>query len=161
LRKRERSYSSSSLELLSDVGMDNRTLAINRVKGGRSGVQALDRHKGEPLLDEVAAMREWLRERAEDGSGILFLSQKGGMLSRMQLLRLFGEYAAAAGIPSDLDNPHVLRHSLCTVIAEQHADVYAIQQREGHRNISNTMIYTHITDRQASDSRAALMAAFA
>ena len=48
--------------------MDNRTLAINRVKGGRSGVQALDRHKGEPLLDEVAAMREWLRERAEDGS---------------------------------------------------------------------------------------------
>jgi len=74
--------------------MDNRTLAINRVKGGRSGVQALDRHKGEPLLDEVAAMYEWLRERTEDGSGILFLSQKGGMLSRMQLLRLFGEYAA-------------------------------------------------------------------
>jgi type 1 fimbriae regulatory protein FimB len=146
---------------LTDLDMENRTLTINRVKGGRSGVQALDRHKGEPLLDEVAALREWLRERTEDGSGILFLSQKGGMLTRMQLLRLFGRYAAAAGIPSDLDNPHILRHSLCTVMAEQHADVYAIQQRAGHKNISNTMIYTHVSDRQASDScRSALMAAF-
>src|SRR5215472_13538558 len=63
---------------LTDLDMDCPTLAINRVKGGRSGVQALDRHKGEPLLDEVTVMREWLRERIEDGSGILFLSQKGG-----------------------------------------------------------------------------------
>ena len=58
-------------------------------------------------------------------------------------------------------HPHLLRHSLCTVMAEQHADVYAIQQRAGHKNISNTMIYTHVSDRQASDScRSALMAAF-
>jgi len=79
----------------------------------------------------------------------------------MQLLRLFAQYAEAAGIHSDLSHPHVLRHSLCTVMAEQHADVYAIQQRAGHKNISNTMIYTHVSDRQASDScRAALMSAF-
>jgi type 1 fimbriae regulatory protein FimE len=145
-----------------DVNVADGTIAIDRVKGSKSSVQALDRHKGEPLLDSQLAMRLWLKERVEDGSKVLFPSQKGGMLTRMQLLRLFKQYAMAAGIPEDLAHPHILRHSLCTVMAEQHADVYAIQQRAGHKNISNTMIYTHISDKQASEAaKAALMAAFA
>jgi site-specific recombinase XerD len=46
-------------------------------------------------------------------------------------------------------------------MAAEHADVYAIQQRAGHKNISNTMIYTHVSDEQASEScREALMIAF-
>jgi site-specific recombinase XerD len=142
---------------LSDVDMNGLTLSIARVKGSRSGVQSLDRHRGEPLLDEVLALRTWLKERVEDGSQVLFPSQKGGMLTRMQLLRLFKRYARAAGISADLAHPHILRHSLCTVMAEQHADVYAIQQRAGHKNISNTMVYTHVSDGQAAEScRAAL-----
>jgi site-specific recombinase XerD len=146
---------------LADLDMNNLTIAIARVKGSRSSVQTLDRHKGEPILDEVLALRSWLRERVEDGSQVLFPSQKGGMLTRMQFLRLFKKYAQAAGVPADLGHPHVLRHSLCTVMAEQHADVYAIQQRAGHKNISNTMLYTHISSEQAAEStRAALMAAF-
>jgi site-specific recombinase XerD len=146
---------------LSDVDMNGLTLSITRVKGSRSGVQSLDRHRGEPLLDEVLALRTWLKEHVEDGSQVLFPSQKGGMLTRMQLLRLFKRYGRAAGISSDLAHPHILRHSLCTVMAEQHADVYAIQQRAGHKNISNTMVYTHLSDGQAAEScRAALMTAF-
>ncbi len=146
---------------VSDVNMENMTISISRVKGSRSGVQSLDRHKGEPLLDEVVALRCWLRKREEDGSQILFPSQKGGMLTRMQFLRLFKQYARSASIPDDLAHPHILRHSLCTLMASQHADVYAIQQRAGHKNISNTMIYTHVSDSQASDScRSALMTAF-
>ena len=147
---------------LADIDMTNGTMSINRVKGSKSSVQALDRHKGEPLLDSVLALRLWLKERVEDGSQVLFPSQKGGMMTRMQLLRLFKKYATTAGVPEDLAHPHILRHSLCTVMAEQHADVYAIQQRAGHKNISNTMVYTHISDGQASEAcREALMGAFA
>ena len=145
-----------------DVDMSNLTLTIERVKGSRSGVQSLDRHKGEPILDEIVALRAWFKERVEDGSQVLFPSQKGGKLTRMQFLRLFRKYATAAGIAPELAHPHILRHSLCSVMASQHADVYAIQQRAGHKNISNTMIYTHVTDQQAGDScREALMTAFA
>ena len=147
---------------LSDVDTVNGTLSISRVKGSKSSVQSLDRHKGEPLLDSVLAMRLWLKERQEDGSQILFPSQKGGMLTRMQLLRLFKGYAMAAGVPEDLAHPHVLRHSLCTLMAQQHSDVYAIQQKAGHVNISNTMIYTHVTDQDAGKAcQEALMKAFA
>jgi site-specific recombinase XerD len=147
---------------LSDIDLDNLTITIARVKGSRSGVQSLDRHKGEPTLDEIVALRAWLKDRVEDGSQILFPSQKGGAMSRMQFLRLFQKYAQAAGVPTSLDNPHALRHALCSTMAAQHADIYAIQQRAGHRNISNTMIYTHVSDRQASEScQEALMSAFA
>jgi site-specific recombinase XerD len=46
-------------------------------------------------------------------------------------------------------------------MAAEHADVYAIQQRAGHKNISNTMVYTHVSDKQANEScREALMKAF-
>lgn len=147
---------------LDDVDMRAETIAISRVKGSKSSVQTLDRHKGEPLLDEVVALRTWLKERAEDGSKVLFPSAKGGVMTRMQFLRLFKAYATAAGVPAELAHPHILRHSLCSAMAAQHADVYAIQQRAGHKNISNTMIYTHISDQQASEScQAALMSAFA
>jgi integrase/recombinase XerD len=147
---------------LADVDLAGMSITIARVKGSRSGMQPLDRHRGEPVLDEVLALRAWLKERQEDGSQILFPSQKGGKLTRMQFLRLFRTYALAAGVNPELAHPHILRHSLCSVMASQHADIYAIQQRAGHKNISNTMIYTHVTDGQASEScREALMGAFA
>ena len=147
---------------LADVDVQNSVIAITRVKGSRSGVQGLDRHRGEPILDEVLALRCWLRERVEDGSGILFLSQKGGAMTRMQYLRLFRKYALAAGVSKELAHPHILRHTLCSTMAAEHADLYAIQQRAGHKNISNTMVYTHVTDEHASAScREALMRAFA
>jgi site-specific recombinase XerD len=146
---------------LADIDMDAQTIAVNRCKGSKSGVQSLDRHKGEPLLDEVVALKSWFKERREDGSKTLFPSAKGGAMTRMQFLRLFKAYATAAGVPASLAHPHILRHSLCSTMAAQHADIYAIQQRAGHKNISNTMIYTHVSDAQASEAcHESLMAAF-
>ncbi len=147
---------------LDDIDLQTLSINIERVKGSRSGTQSLERHKGEPLLDEVLALRSWLRQRVEDGSKILFPSQKGGEMTRMQLLRIFRKYALAAGVAPELSHPHILRHTLCSVMAQQHADVYAIQRRAGHVNVANTIIYTHISDRQANESaQEALMAAFA
>src|SRR5438876_1971966 len=74
---------------LADIDLEDSTIAITRVKGSRSGVQSLDRHRGEPILDEVLALRTWLRERVEDGSRILFPSRKGAAMPRMPLFRLF------------------------------------------------------------------------
>jgi site-specific recombinase XerD len=146
---------------VSDINLTDGTIRVERAKGSVSGVQTLDAHKGEPTLDEFVALRAWLKERVEDGSKVLFPSQKGGSLTRMQLLRLFKQYASVAGIPDDLAHPHILRHSVCSIMAEQHSDIYEIQRKAGHKNISNTMIYTHVSDRQAdAAARQALMAAF-
>lgn len=99
---------------LADVDLKDAAISIERLRGSLRTVQPLYSHRGQPLLDEVAALRAWLRERPNDGSDYLFTSQKGGRLDRTQFFRVFQVVAAAAGIPSDKRHPHVLKHSLAS-----------------------------------------------
>ena len=74
---------------LSDADTKNFAVTIERLKGSLKTVQPLSEHRGIPLLDEVKAIKSWLSARVEDGSGYLFLSQKGGPLSRVHFFRIF------------------------------------------------------------------------
>jgi type 1 fimbriae regulatory protein FimB len=76
---------------LDDIDMKNGGTVVQRLKGSLRTTQAVTEHRGEPLLNELRALREWLRERTEDGSDFLFTSQKGGRLDRSQLFRLLGQ----------------------------------------------------------------------
>ena len=67
---------------LDDVDLKNGSITVERLKGSLRTVQAMTEHRGEPLLNELKALREWLRERPDDGSDFLFVSQKGGRLDR-------------------------------------------------------------------------------
>src|SRR5437773_11129190 len=69
---------------LADVNLKDRQISIRRLKGSLPTVQPIERHRGQPLLDELRALTSWLRERREDGSEFLFLSRKGGRLGRTQ-----------------------------------------------------------------------------
>src|SRR5215469_1949500 len=86
-------------------------LDIRRKKGSLHTIQPLFPHKGEPLLDEVKALRAWLRVRPDDGSKALFVSQKGGTLSREQVHRVFKSICESAGIPKQKRFVHILKHS--------------------------------------------------
>src|ERR1700724_1197299 len=48
---------------LGDVDMKAGSIRIERLKGSLLTVQALSPHRGVPLLDEVAALRAWMKER--------------------------------------------------------------------------------------------------
>ena len=100
---------------------------------------------GRQALD---AIRDWLENGRPHyvprrGSQALFLSKKGGSLTRIWLWRLIRRYAAAAGIAKHL-SPHTLRHSFATHLLEHGADLRAIQEMLGHADISTTQIYTHV-----------------
>src|SRR5580658_8429039 len=82
---------------LHDVDLKNGNIVVNRLKGSLRTTQAVTEHRGEPLLNEHRAIREWLRERRADGSDFLFTSQKGGQLHRSQFFRLFKGLAVEAG----------------------------------------------------------------
>src|SRR6202030_4667022 len=65
---------------LADVDLKAGSMSIRRLKGSLHTIQPLYQHRGQPLLDEMAAIRSWLRTRKADGSNYLFTSQKGGKL---------------------------------------------------------------------------------
>jgi hypothetical protein len=60
-------------------------------------------------LNEHRALREWLKQRPNDGSDYLFTSQKGGRLDRSQFFRLFRAIAGEAGLPAEKRHPHALK----------------------------------------------------
>ncbi len=146
---------------LPDVDLKAGSISVRRLKGSLHTVQPLYRHKGQPLLDEVTALRTWLRQRESDGSDYLFLSQKGGRLHRSQFFRIFQACAETAGLPSQNRHPHALKHSLASHLVAGNVNLALVRQCLGHKAIGSTMKYVAVSDTQATEAaQAALMSLY-
>ena len=119
---------------LADLDMKNRQVEIKRVKGSLRTVQPLAEHAGNnrALFDEVRVLKAYLAERKEDGSGFLFLSQKGSALTTTQFYRIFRNIALAAGIAPEKAHPHSLKHSRCTNLIASGVNLMEVRQLVGH-----------------------------
>jgi integrase len=53
---------------LDDLDLRTGSIFVNRLKGSLETTQPLYPHRGQPLLDEVKALRAWLKVRPDDGS---------------------------------------------------------------------------------------------
>lgn len=68
-------------------------------------------------------------------------------LTARSVQRMVRLYARQAKLPVKA-TPHTLRHSLATDLLRRGADLRSVQEILGHKNISTTQVYTHVTDRQ-------------
>jgi site-specific recombinase XerD len=151
----------SEAAALSLTDMQDGQLTVARVKGSLKTTQPVCKHSGQPLLDEVKAITTWLKARPNDGSGSLFVSRKGGHLTREQVYRIFRQHAETANLPPEKCFVHVLKHSLASHLIAGNANLAMVQVALGHASLSSTQAYVHVSDQQAAEaSRKALMAIF-
>lgn len=123
---------------LDDIDLESNMMLVRRLKGGLSTVHPIYEH-------ELKCLNEWLSERSQWRGAVdepwLFLSQKGGQISRQRFYALLRAYGKKSGISIEA-HPHMLRHACGYALANLGVDTRLIQDYLGHRNIKHTVIYT-------------------
>ncbi|MGI9153477.1 MAG: site-specific tyrosine recombinase XerD, partial [Rubrivivax sp.] len=100
---------------------------------------------GQVARDSINAYLAAARPDILDGQQTddLFVTARGGAMSRVMFWKLVKKYARVAGIHAPL-SPHTLRHAFATHLLNHGADLRAVQMLLGHADISTTTIYTHV-----------------
>jgi integrase/recombinase XerD len=106
----------------------------------------------ERLVPFGAVAHEWLVRYLKEARGeilggqqsdALFVTARGGPMTRQMFWTLIKKHAFTAGITVPL-SPHTLRHAFATHLLNHGADLRAVQLLLGHADISTTTIYTHV-----------------
>ena len=117
------------------------------------------------LSDSAASWLKRYLDNREDHALPLFIRYAGKKpddgqdpgeamrLTARSVQRLVEKYVKKARLPIKI-TPHGLRHSFATDLLSGGADLRAIQEMLGHKNVSTTQIYTHITNPQLKEIHA-------
>ena len=137
------------------AGALHRSHGVLRItgKGGKERLIPV----GQQALDWIERYVEESRPRLLRGRGpceALFVTVRGGGMTRQAFWYLVKRYARAVGIEQPL-SPHTLRHAFATHLLNHGADLRAVQMLLGHSDLSTTQIYTHVARARLQELHAA------
>ena len=124
-----------------DVDLERRTLRV-RGKGNR------ERQVFLTSAEVVSELKTFMKERAlfkAAPTEPLLRGRTGLRLSTNAVRHGLHRLTATAKITRRI-TPHMLRHSAATSLLEAGIDIRFVQRLLGHRSISTTEIYTHVSD---------------
>lgn len=137
---------------IKDVNYETREMSV-RGKRGKVRVVFLSDPSVEALKAYLESRTDHLSPlfiRNPDKAANVMPPGEEFRLSRISIYNIVKKYALAAGIVSD-PSPHTLRHSFATDLLRAGADLRSVQELLGHKDLSTTQIYTHVTNPQLKE----------
>ena len=122
---------------LSDIDLPRALLSVREGKGQASRDIPLEKKA-------IQALKNHLAVRAASPYDAVFLNYQGEPLGERGVRKLVTKYVKAAGISKKV-SPHVFRHSFASAKAEKNISPYQLQEWLGHRNLTTTQIYVHLS----------------
>ena len=94
----------------------------------------------QPLIDQYLTLRNTLDIKTSH----FFVTDKGNKLYEKFVYRKVNRYLSMVS-SKQKKSPHILRHTFATHMLNNGADLNAIKEILGHKNLSATQVYTHNT----------------
>ncbi|MCS7020711.1 MAG: tyrosine recombinase XerC [Gemmataceae bacterium] len=119
-------------------------------KGKRERLALLGPSAQQALAAWLHARAQYLQQRRRQSSAV-FINRFGTRLTSRSVGRLLHHYLRQTGV-DPRTTPHTLRHSFATHLLDNGADIRGVQELLGHKQLTTTQIYTHVSPGRLKES---------
>lgn len=119
-------------------------------KGGKERTIYLNEACTDALTDYMTVRKE-MKPSAKDRNA-LFLSERETRISRRSVQYIVEKYVKKIGLDPHKYTTHKLRHTAATLMHESGVDIRVLQEILGHKQLSTTEIYTHVSNDRIRDA---------
>jgi integrase/recombinase XerC len=147
---------SAGLRVAELVGLNldhwDRDANILRVfgKGKKERIAPVGRHAARALYAWLDVRQPKENGKSSDRAAI-FLNRFGTRLTTRSVGRMLEKYLNITGLDQHT-SPHTLRHTFATHLLDGGADLRSVQEMLGHKSLTTTQIYTHVSTQRLRDT---------
>lgn len=134
---------------LSDWDQDANILRV-RGKGKKERIAPVGSY-AQKALDRWIEQRQLGQKSSQADRDAVFLNKYGQRITTRSIGRMIEKYLKQTAL-SNKTSPHTLRHSFATHLLDGGADLRSVQELLGHKSLTTTQIYTHVSTARLRDT---------